>query len=168
MAQQQKIDIPISDKYTPAERRAIAEDVIDFIVNRSKSGLDKNNNAFVGYSASYKDSLEFRIGGKSSNVDLTLSGDMLDSIELLRDRKGAITVGFSRGQENDKAEGNIIGSYGRSANPSKARDFLGIHPSDLTRILKQHPISKEKVTVESDALQSILERIGIAATIKTS
>jgi hypothetical protein len=163
------IIIDINPEYDQEQRQAIADEVIDFIVNRSKQGLDKYNRSFPNYSKSYKDSLDFKIAGKSSSVDLTLSGDMLDSIELLSNRKGSITIGFRPGSENDKAEGNIIGSYGQpSGNPAKSRDFLGIHPSDLSSILNKYPLSKETITIENKALQAILERLGIVATIKSS
>jgi len=121
-------------------RLAIANEVKDFIIERTQDKhLDKNNRPFPKYSKEYERSLNFRLGGKSSAVDLTLSGDMLAAIEVLENKKGKITIGYKKGTENDKAEGNIIGSYGKpSGDPKKARDFLGITDKDFKNIVDKY------------------------------
>jgi len=85
-------------------------------------------------------SLDFKAAGKSRSVDLTLSGDMLAAIELLGHKKGQITVGYENGtDENARAEGNQLGTYGqKSPNPKKARAFLGIAKEDLEKILRSY------------------------------
>jgi len=122
----------------PSDRIALSKDIIDFIINRTRSkGLDKNNTPFKKYSKEYIKSLDFKNAGKSAGkVNITLSGDTLESILLLSHKTGEITLGFEKGSEANKiAEGNITGSYGQSK-PSKkrARDVLGISPQDLTTI----------------------------------
>jgi len=124
-------------------RLAIANEVKDFIIERTQDKhLDKNNQPFKpasGYSKSYKNSLDFRLGGKTNAIDLTLSGDMLAAMEVLENKKGKITIGYKKGTENDKAEGNIIGSYGKpSGDPKKARDFLGITDKDFKNIVDKY------------------------------
>lgn len=141
----QRVKIKIPENYKPSEREAIADEVIDYIIERTKSGRDKNNEAFPKYSESYKKSLDFKIAGKSNKVDLTLSGDMLASISLLNHKRGEITVGFDRGdkENNDKATGHITGFYGRSKE-QKIRDFLGITDNDLEKkILSNYPIDDQ-------------------------
>jgi hypothetical protein len=104
-------------------------------------GKDKRNRNFKPYSKSYKESLDFKIGGKSSKPNLTLSGDMLDSIELISQRSGNLLIGFENGtEENAKAEGNIKGTYGQKKPTGKARDFLGITQKDLNAILDKYPL----------------------------
>lgn len=172
MADQQKITIQVDNRYSDSELRAIGTDIIDHIVDRTRNNnLDKDNRPLRAYSEEYKNSLEFNIAGKSaSDVNLTLTGEMLDSLEVLRVRKGAIEIGYRSGSINDKVEGNRIGSYGQpNGDPRKARDFLGIHPTDLSGILKSYPIGdapSERVVVEREALRSIIERIGLAQTIE--
>lgn len=147
MASWQRVRIDIPEDYKPSERIAIAEEVIDFIIERSKKGKDVENNSFPKYSKSYKNSKDFKIAGKSSNVDLTLSGDMLNSIQLISHKKGSVLIGFDRGDStnNGKAEGNQIGSYGqKSGNPERARKFLGIQEKDLDKILKKYPKGTEE------------------------
>jgi hypothetical protein len=139
--------IPISRRYTDDEREAIAFDIISYIRDRSKSGKGKDGKKFPKYSKEYKESLEFKIAGKSKNkVDLTLSGDMLDSIELLDDSKGELRIGLSEDDvDHGKAEGNIRGTYGQAKGSlAKARDFLAISKNEVNKILKNYPLKDEE------------------------
>lgn len=146
----QKFKVKINPKYKPRERKAIAQEVIDFIVKRTQSGKDKNNNAFKPYSKSYTESLDFKIAGKSKDkVNLTLSGDMLASIKLLKDSKGELTIGFDRSDKdnNDKATGHMTGKYGNSSKIKK-RVFLGIKEDDKKKILKNYPLKNDEKRLE--------------------
>lgn len=61
---------------------------------------------------------------ESSNLiaDMELTGEMLDALETYVDgRRVAIEIS---GEQEGKAEGNLLGSYGRSPDPSKAREFM--------------------------------------------
>lgn len=156
MAKWMKVDVAIPKRFGPTERLAIAQEVIDFIVTRSRAGKDIDGNAFPRYSASYKGSLNFKIAGKGQKVDLTLSGEMLDSIQLLSHKSGKVTVGFARGDKelNGKAEGNQLGTYGSpTPNPKKARPFLGINKEDLQKIISRYP--QEKVESLSRAREEL-------------
>lgn len=131
--------------YSPEEREAIAVEVIDKIIKRTKKGLDKDGQPFAGYSKAYKDSLNFKIAGKSSKVDLTLSGDMLDSIKILQNQGRSVEIGFENGSvENGKADGNIRGTYGKPSPVGPARPFLGITDKELKSILSKYPPKSEK------------------------
>lgn len=135
---QQKITIEIPDGYDPADLDAIGSDIAAFIRDRSRQGYGVRqhgnhfrNYDFPGYSREYAK----RKG--STKVDLTLDDNMLNAIEVLAVKKRAskIDIGFSGGKENDKAEGNQLGSYGRDPNPRKARRFLGVTTAELELIL---------------------------------
>jgi hypothetical protein len=146
-AKHQKIDITIPDGYTDDERAAIASEIIDKIVERTQKGIDKNGKGFAPYSKEYINSLNFKIGGKSKGkVNLTLSGDMLAALALLDTSKKKITIGYEKGTlENDIADGNIRGTYGKSrAKSSQARDFLGLSDKELGDILKKFPLNNEE------------------------
>ena len=133
--------------YDDVEREAIAIEVIDKIIKRTRQGKDKNGDKLDGkYSKGYEQSQAFKIGGKSKGkIDLTLSGDMLDSIEILKNSK-KVEIGFQKGSvENGKADGNIRGTYGQDKPiPGKARDFLGISDSELQSILRKYPKDSDK------------------------
>jgi hypothetical protein len=146
----QKVIIPIGTGFTPAQRRRIAEDLIEVMISRSEDGVgvygDPNNpkslkrRSFPGYSDTYINSLDFKIAGKSpGNVNLTLSGDMLVAIDLLEDRGNKLVIGFEAGsEENARADGNIRGAYGGAPNPRKARPFLGVTADELDSVLKKY------------------------------
>lgn len=123
MAKWQRVRIPIRSKFKPGERQAIGEAIVKAIVNRTRrENVDKRNNPFPGYSKEYRKK-------KGGPVNLTLSREMLDELKVLSHKKGSILIGYDRGGKiNGKVEGNVTGSYGKSPNPSKARDFLGIDP----------------------------------------
>lgn len=110
--------------------------MIEAIVDRTKRGLDKDGSPFPAYSKEYIKSLDFKNAGKSTKVDLSLSGDMLAALKLLSHGSGRISIGYENGTlENDIAEGNRTGSYGGSPNSSKARDFLGISNEKLAELI---------------------------------
>lgn len=162
MAKQQKVTIEIPDAYTAEERRAIAAEILSRIVERTREeGKGVNGRTFPGYSQSYKDSLDFKIAGKGNQVDLTLSSEMLDAIELLSSAKGKLTIGYSAGDPiNGKVEGNRLGTYGRSSPiPGKARDFLGISKGDLAQILRSYPLRNEEKRQQSVEEVRSAERI---------
>lgn len=139
----QKFDLDLSD-YSPVEREAIALEVIDKIIKRTKSGKDKNGRAFEKYSKAYKESLAFKIAGKGSTPDLTLSGDMLDSIKILKNAPKTV-IGFKNGSvENGKADGNIRGTYGKEKTVGPKREFLGISERELNSILSKYPKDSDR------------------------
>ena len=130
--------LDLSD-FSPEEREAIALEVIDRIKRRTKSGLDKDGKPFAGYSEAYKKSQDFKIAGKSSKVNLVLSGDMLDSIEIIDNfRNGKVVIGYTDETQGGKAEGNILGTYGQQKKVGPARDFLGISDSELDAITRKY------------------------------
>jgi len=137
-----KTKIVIPKSYGPDEREAIALELIEKIIERTQKGKDKNGDKFPAYSKSYKNSLNFKIGGKTSKVDLTLSGDMLADMQLLAHKSGEVVIGYENGTEsNAKAEGNIKGTYGKKVpNPDRAKDFLGVQKKEVKEVLDLYPI----------------------------
>lgn len=129
----EKIKLPRSIR--PPQRKQIAELVIAHILTRSAAGYDKNNKKFPKYTKEYAE----KKGVGRGDVDLILTGEMMESIELLSNKPGEIIIGFEKGNDelNGKAEGNILGSYGNEPDPSKARDFLGIDEDELGQIITE-------------------------------
>jgi len=137
-----KVRIDLPEELGPEDREIVAEEVLSFIRKRTAKQLDKENNRFPRYTKEYTESLDFKNAGKSKgNVNLKLSGDMLAAMDLLSHRKGSILVGFENGTpENARADGNIRGTYGQSESTGKVRDFLGITPEDVNKILKRQSV----------------------------
>jgi hypothetical protein len=124
---QLSFDVKIPEDLRPPLRVLLAEEIINYIRERTQSGKDKSGTKFTMYTKEYTKSLDFKVAGKSKgDINLTLSGDMLASIELLSHKPGNIKIGFEKNSdENARAEGNILGTYGQPTSTGKKRDFLG-------------------------------------------
>lgn len=126
----------VHPRYSFSERQDIGREIINFIVNRTKSGRGIGGRPFVNsrgqkkYSQNYIDDRDFAIAGKSPrSINLTLSGDMLDSIEILNaGTPGQIVIGFTSEEENDKSV------FLRE----KGYDFLGLSSSELKSIVDKY------------------------------
>lgn len=135
----QKLRVDIPEELSLSQREEAAQAMVDQIVNNAVEGKgvkgdsDKFTRAkFPAYSKAY----EAKKGQK--NVDLTLSGEMLSALKVISTKKGSVLLGFDNGSEaNAKAEGNILGSYGREPNSKKARNFLGLIPSEIRQIVSK-------------------------------
>ncbi len=140
--EQQKVTIPLPPGLDADDLATIGEDIVEFIRDRSELGFGvrKRGRGFSTYTLpAYTDEYEKFKG--QSNVDLRLSSDMLDSLEVLKVTPQGITVGYQKGDPiNGKVEGNVTGSYGQKrANPSRARNFLGMTREELDAVLAVYP-----------------------------
>ena len=104
----------------------------------TRDGLIDAYKKFPKYSKEYIASLDFKNAGKSpSKVDLTLSGDMIQSLDVVRETANTVEIGFPSDQDG-KADGNIRGTYGTSKpDAKKARNFLGLTTSDYNKIVRK-------------------------------
>lgn len=136
-------------------RQEIGHNVIRYIQERTKEGRGIGNRPFSGpdgnnkYSDHYTSSLEFKLAGKTGErtVNLTLTGDMLDSIEILDSSvPGRIEIGFEEGFEDDKARWMREKGY----------DFLGITDSELAPIVSE--FESESGKSFGDVLRELLEQ----------
>lgn len=147
-----KIQLPKTIK--PKERVGLADVLLTHIVTRTLNGEDKNNKKFKKYT---KDYAELK-GVDVSDVDLTLKGEMLDSLELVSHKSGEIVLGYKNPSDAlaGKVEGNRTGSYGGDPNPKKARDFLGISQEDLNIIIDSY---EEAEPVTDEELQEFARQL---------
>lgn len=116
--------IQIPERLSGRQRREVGQAVVDFIKRRTQSGLDVNNRLFASYSPNYD---------KTGTVNLTVSEQMLNSLELLSHGKGFIRIGFGNTTANNKA-GYIQAPRGQKSG-SAVREFVGISQGDLNRII---------------------------------
>lgn len=157
-----KFEVEIDEAYTAEQREAIAAEIISYVRTRTLSGKDMNNKSFKGYSKGYIRSTDFKAANKSKGqVNLRLSGDMLAYMELVKNQTGKLVIGY--GDENPqagKAEGNHIGSYGKTANSKNARPFLGIDPKTLSGILAKYPIDdRAKLQARTEGVLKAQEEV---------
>ena len=163
--------VKVSDKYTRDEKIAIADEIVEYIRDRSAKGRGPGNKKWSGdagkYSDGYINSLDFKIGEKSKGkVNQRLSGEMLTEMDVLKIDSSGITYGFGFGsEEHGKAKGNILGTYGKSkANPKKARDFLELTHAELKTILSEFPLRGEGS--EEKREKSTRSRLDAIASLK--
>lgn len=113
--------------------------VVDRIVDRTRDeNVDRFGRSLGSYSKTYKESLVFSIYGKSDPVDLTLTGEMLESLRQISSGGGkySITVQLEGDNNRGKAQGHISGILGKKGR-AKPRDFLGLPKKELTSIFKE-------------------------------
>ena len=90
---------------------------------------------------------------------------MLVELDVLKVDSEGVTIGYEMGSDQwAKAKGNILGTYGnKTPIPGKARNFLGIEPSEIKQILKNYPLSNDKKREKN--VSAILEAIKIAKEV---
>ncbi len=139
---QTQLTLKVPKDFDPQQRADLAQKVIDFISERTKKGYNVNGRDWPGKAGEYSQAYAKQKGvSEGGPVDLSLSHDMLDSMQYMPSLSptGQITVGYRKGTKIErKAEGNILGTYGKSAPiPGKARPFLDILQKDLKDIIDE-------------------------------
>lgn len=100
--------------------------------NRNRRAADRRFNSATLYTPEYVNSFEFRVFFKrQGQVNLTASGDMLGSIDIIDSRPDRMTIGFADQLEANKAHGHITGSVG------KQRDFFGLPESEIINLRRE-------------------------------
>lgn len=136
-----KTTIKIPTGLSRERKEQLAQDILSAIVLNAKLGYDKDGNRFTKYTKDY--ATEKGVGVR--DVDLTLSGEMLDALKVIKIGRDYIDVGYDgRTKVSGKAEGNILGSYGRTPNPDKARDFLGLPEKAIKLIMQGYELTEEE------------------------
>lgn len=139
----QRVRIELPPDLGPAAREAIGIALRNRMQERAEQGLGVNasgtrSKKFPDYNPEYEERKR-KSGRSTANVNLIFDGDMMAALNVISDRPGSVLIGFENGsEENAKAEGNITGSYGRSPNPSKARNFLGLPKAEINRIIREN------------------------------
>lgn len=143
----EKIKIPKTLK--PKERVKIAEVVINHIINRTTAGYKIDGETkFPRYTKKYAEEK----GVERGEVDLILSGEMLEAIDLVSHKPGEIVIGYKSPSDElaGKVEGNRRGSYGKDPDPKKARDFLGISQDDLETLINLYDAEEDEEITKED------------------
>ena len=116
----------------PDLKQEIGQAIIDKIIERTEDGKDISEKGFKKYSKEYVDSDEFKDFGKSKNeINMTLTGRMLDDIDIISESRNTIKIGFEDSTEILKAFNHNTGDT------VKKRKFFGIRERDLKEIGKE-------------------------------
>lgn len=110
-------------------RLAIAQAVIDAIVERTEKGKDISGNEFAKYSKDYKASTTFKLLKDSTKPNMTLTGAMLASIDVLGDGPNTIRIGYRDNEETLKAFNHNTGDT------VPARKFFGMTQKQVKELI---------------------------------
>ncbi len=113
-----------------ALRLSIAQAVIDYIVERTQDGKALNGGSFKPYSKDYKESTAFNLLKDSSEVNMTLTGSMLGSIDVLSDGPNTIRIGFRDTKEKLKAFNHNTGDT------LPKRPFFGVTQKEVKELIE--------------------------------
>lgn len=162
----QKIDLEdiLGREPTPIERDRFIQEAIEFMISRTQSGEDRNGKEFKAYTKDYAD---FK-GVSRGDVDLTLFGDMLLSIQ--GENLGSEVEIKIEGEEAAKAYGHITGFKGHPTIPNGKykRDFFGLSEDEARFIAEgirgeEPALAREFLSQEIDQqnISEILRNIGL-------
>ena len=109
-------------------KREIGREIITRIEARTVRGINKNGQQFPAYSKAYK-----KTTGKTSPVDLVISGKMLKNLRVTETTDDTITISWPEGQSKIRlrAENHIHGVT------LPRRDFLGLPANELRSIAEE-------------------------------
>lgn len=103
------------------------------VIDRTQSGKNLNNRNFKQYS---KDYAEFK-GVSRNDVDLTLFGDMLESLKT-EVNGSRVTLKIDDSAQAAKAFGHVSGYEGHpTIKDGPKRDFFGLNRKDAERLANQ-------------------------------
>ena len=149
----QSFVVSVPSSFDLRQRNNVGRDVVALVRSRTRKGLSINNVPFSilkPYSKEYVKSLDFKNAGKTSKVDLTLTGEMLNLLTVLGTGSGWVKIGFDDRDENNKASWNRI----------HGRRFMGIADSDLRVIIDRY--SRDDANLISDVSRAVGEEMAIA------
>lgn len=110
----------------PVLRADIAQEAIDIIVARTSAGKDVSGAAFEKLDPKYAKYKKGITG--SAKANLSLLGDMLESIETVEESRDTVVLGFSDELQNAKAYNHNTGDT------LPQREFFGLTDKEKKRI----------------------------------
>lgn len=125
-----ELTIDLNELFGAEVDQALAEvvgtEIRDQIVAFAENGRNAKGKSFKKYDEDYIESEEFRAAGKSENdVNMTLYGDMLSQLEIIRNEQGVITLGWEDSTQKKKAYAHMTGFKGHpTIKNGPKREFL--------------------------------------------
>lgn len=133
----------------------IGQSMIDTIINRTEKRKDVNGKMLKSpYSDSYAKSAVFKEYGKSKNkVNMTLTGDMLASIDILESDSSKIVIGFNDSTQEAKAANHNQGIT------VPERPFFGVNDKELKKIKSNFISEIEKPVDQPNENQDLIDYV---------
>ena len=137
----------------------IGQAIIDKIVSRSEGGKDIRGNTFEAYADSYKKSEEFEAFGKSNKVNMTLSGNMLSTLDILSSGGSKIKIGWNDSTNNAKSFNHMTGDT------VKQRQFFGVQKKAVKEVLiefRQEIDRMKRDQTQNGNVSNFLNRLSVS------
>ena len=140
----------------PVLREAIGQAIIDRIIDRTEEGKSVNGgNLKSPYSGKYADSDEFALYGKNKNeVNMTLTGNMLNDLDIVDQTTSTITIGF-----NDEVNQKKAANHHQGVTVPK-RPFFGVSKKDLEAIKKEFKSELDESEDEGESFGTSAQALG--------
>jgi hypothetical protein len=148
-----------------ARNEAVRAVFFEAAVDRLQKRLDEGrsvNGQLGTYSESYKNSLAFKVFGKSNPVNMQLTGDMLTSISELDSKNSKMKIGIIDELEAAKAYAHMTGFKGHPTLDGKVRkrEWFGWTDKELKEIANAiKPEVNKKNTISDAAALKLLEKL---------
>lgn len=128
-------------------KREFASRVIERIIERTLSGIDKEGSDFKPYSESYKKSRVFQIYKDSTDPNLKLRGEMHSAMETLGVGETDVRIGIKDSDQAIKAFAHITGK----GPVKKKRDFFDLPEEEQYQIFQQTISEFSDIELSDDA-----------------
>jgi hypothetical protein len=148
-----------------SKNESVREVFFQMALDKMQERLDSGRGVdgkLATYSKEYKESDSFKIFGKTSTVNMQLTGDMLAAVKELESSSGKIKIGIDDSLEAAKAYGHITGMKGHPTLAGKVpeRNWFGWTDKELKQIAKEiKPEFKSKDEISDAAALNILDRL---------
>lgn len=145
-----------------AVRETFFQLALDSLMARLDSGKNINGASLGKYSKSYINSLAFHVFGKSKTVNMQLTGDMVNDIEIKKQSDKMLEIGFGSEENSQKAYGHMTGFKGHPTLEGKVakREWFGWSDKELEAIAKDmRPEVSAKEAVSDAKVLGLLERL---------
>lgn len=141
-------------------KQALGQALLDKMIERTQGGTSRFGKGFRKYSKQYIESDDFKAAGKSRTPNMTLSGDMLGTIELDTEGGNTVVLGWDDNEEAAKAHGHIVG-----ANHLPKRDFFGLTASDIQSVKSEFSgelkdIQSSRGSNREAAILALINKVG--------
>jgi len=145
----------------------IGQAIIDYIDTRVEDGMGLGREKLKSpYTKDYSESLDFKAAGKSrGKVNMSLSDDMMSSIDIVETKGAKITYGITDSEQAVKAYGHQTGFSGHPTIPEGKykRPFFGVTKEEIKKYILDEfkdEIKAKKVTSTSEINKVIGELRG--------
>lgn len=134
--------------------QGFGQDLINEIRDRTQNkNINRFGNSFKGYTKEYVDSFIFKaFKGGNESVNLTLTGDMMGTMDLLSVTDSFLEIGWNSSNQAAKAHGHITGKNGQV--PKMQRDFFGLPDTVIKQKAREYESQIEREPARS-AIQEL-------------